>query len=63
MEKKWKLLKKGCIGTTLGAAPLSNSWTILIIWLYITLKRTPNIDFYLGGPVPKDYFKDSFLHS
>ena len=29
--------------------PLSNSWIILIIWLYITLKRTPNIDCYWAG--------------
>ena len=30
-------------------APLSNSWIILIIWLYIALNRTPNIDCYWGG--------------
>ena len=28
--------------------PLSNSWTIFIIWLYIALKRTPNKDCYWG---------------
>ena len=30
-------------------APLSNSWIINIIWLYIALNRTPNIDCYWGG--------------
>ena len=29
--------------------PLSNSWIINIIWLYIPLNRTPNIDCYWGG--------------
>ena len=29
--------------------PLSNSWIILIIWLYIALNRTPNMDCYWGG--------------
>ena len=33
--------------------PLSNSWIISIIWLYIALKRTPNIDRYWAGAVPK----------
>ena len=35
----------------LGTAPppLSNSWTIVIIWLYIALNRTPNIEGYGGG--------------
>ena len=32
--------------------PLSNSWIISIIWLYIALNRTPNIDCYWGGAVP-----------
>ena len=35
--------------------PLSNSWVILIIWLYIALNRTPNIDCYWVGAVPKLY--------
>ena len=35
----------------LGTAPLSNSW-IIIIWLYIALNRTPNIDCYWVGAVP-----------
>ena len=39
----------------LGTAPLSNSWIISIIWLYIALNRTPNIDCYWGGAVPKLY--------
>ena len=29
--------------------PLSNSWIISIIGLYIALNGTPNIDCYLGG--------------
>ena len=33
--------------------PLSNSWIITIIWLYIALDRTPNIDCYWGEAVPK----------
>ena len=33
--------------------PLSNSWIITIIWLYIALTRTPNIDCYWVGAVPK----------
>ena len=31
---------------TLGTAPLSDSWIIIIIWLYIALNRSPNIDCY-----------------
>ena len=27
-------------------AALSNSWIIIILWLYIALNRTPNIDCY-----------------
>ena len=26
--------------------PLSNSWIITVLWLYIALNRTPNIDCY-----------------
>ena len=33
--------------------PLSNSWIINIIWLYIALNRTPNIDCYWVGAVPE----------
>ena len=35
--------------------PLSNSWIINILWLYIyiALNRTPNIDCYWVGAVPK----------
>ena len=29
--------------------PLRNSWTINIIWLYLALNRTPNMDCYWGG--------------
>ena len=32
---------------------LSNSWIIFIIWLYIALNRTPNMDCYRVGAVPK----------
>ena len=32
--------------------PLSNSWIINIIWLYIALDRTPNMDCYWVGAVP-----------
>ena len=36
--------------------PLSNSWIIFIIWLYIALNnRTPNIDCYWVEAVPKLY--------
>ena len=35
--------------------PLSNSWIIVIIWLYIALNRTPNIDCYWVGAVPNKY--------
>ena len=40
-------------GFSLGTAPLSNSCIISIIWLYIALKRTPVIDCYWVGAVPK----------
>ena len=33
--------------------PLSNSWIISTIWLYIALNRTHNIDCYWVGAVPK----------
>ena len=33
--------------------PLSNSWITIIIWLHIALNRTPNIDCYWVGAVPK----------
>ena len=33
--------------------PLSNSWIIDIIGLYIALNRTPNIDCYWVRPEPK----------
>ena len=32
--------------------PLSNSWIIVIIWLYIAFNGTPNIDCYWVGAVP-----------
>ena len=37
----------------MGTAPLSNSWIISIIWLYIALNRTPTVDCYWVGAVPK----------
>ena len=40
--------------------PLSNSWIITIIWLYIALNRSPNIDCYWEGAVPKTYRKTGF---
>ena len=33
--------------------PLSNSWIIFILRLYIALNRTPNIDCYWVGAVPR----------
>ena len=42
-----------CLGWVLD--PLSNSWIIIIIWLYIALNTTPNIDSYWVGAVPKLY--------
>ena len=36
-------------------SPLSNSWITNIIWLYIALDRTPNIDCYWVGAAPKFY--------
>ena len=32
--------------------PLSNSWIIIVIWLYIALNRALNIDCYWVGAVP-----------
>ena len=32
---------------------LSNSWIIHILWSYIAINRTPNIDCYWVGAVPK----------
>ena len=40
---------------TKGIAALSNSWIIFLIWLYIALNRTPNMDCYWVGAVPKIY--------
>ena len=33
--------------------PLSNGWMMNKVWLYIALNRTPNIDCYWEGAVPK----------
>ena len=32
--------------------PLSNTWIISRIWLYVALNRTPNMDCYWGGQYP-----------
>ena len=37
------------MGSRLGTAPLSTSWIISIISLYIALNRTPNKRLLLGG--------------
>ena len=34
----------------------TNSWIIIIIWVYITLNRTPNIDCYWVGAVPNLWY-------
>ena len=44
----------------LGTAPLSNSWIINIVRLYIALNGTPNIDCYWVGAVPKEYDMQGF---
>ena len=44
--------KKYSKSHTLGTAPLSNSWILVIIWLYIAPNRTTNIDCYRVGAVP-----------
>ena len=41
------------VGSRLGTTPLSNSWIIIIIGLYIAFNRTPNMDCYWVGAVPK----------
>ena len=33
--------------------PPIDSWIMIIIWLYIAFNRTPNIDCYWVGAVPK----------
>ena len=43
------------VGHILGTAPLSNSWILSIVLLYIALNMTPNIDCYWVGAVPKPY--------
>ena len=46
------------VGIILGTAPLSNSWIISIIWLYIALNRTPNTGLLLGGVSTQVLFID-----
>ena len=39
---------------TLGTAPLSNSWIIILMWLYTALNSIPNIDCYFSTqPTPE----------
>ena len=40
---------------------LGNSWIIIQIWLYTALNRTPSIDCYLVGAVPKTSISFSVL--
>ena len=52
MEKNMETEMDGTIqGVGWVLPPLSNSWIITIIWLYIALNRTPNIDCYWVGAV------------
>ena len=39
------------MGFRLGTAPLRKNWIISILWLYIALNRTPNLDCYWVGTV------------
>ena len=48
-------------GQTLGTAPFSNSWILIIIGLYIALNRTPNIDCYWVGAGHKENPKSNYL--
>ena len=50
MERKLESIIMGYMGWVL--PPLSNSWIIDIVWLYIALNRTPNMDCYWVGAVP-----------
>ena len=45
--------KGGCRGRIWVLLPLTNSWIIDIMWLYIALNRIPSIDCYWVGGVPK----------
>ena len=49
------LLFSATIGIIWVLPPLSNSWIIIIIWLYIALNRTPNIDCYWRGQYPRHH--------
>ena len=52
--RDWDLGLGNPLGFRLGTAPpLGNSWIIVIIWLYIALNRTPNIDCSWVGAIPK----------
>ena len=37
--------------------PVSNSWIITKMWVYVALNRTHNIDCYWGGAVPNLGFR------
>ena len=43
------------LGSRFSTAPLSNSWIMIIIWFYKALNRTPSMDCYWVGAVPKGY--------
>ena len=58
LEGPWGKGKKqghyhNILGFRLDTAPPTNSWILIIIGLYIALNRTPNINCYWGGAVPK----------
>ena len=48
MDRTWKPPS----GRDTYMPPVTNSWITSIIWLYIALNRTPNIDCYWVGAVP-----------
>ena len=50
-DSKRPMLKPLGLGSVL--PPLSNTWIVFLIWLYIALRRTPNIDCYWEGALPK----------
>ena len=53
VARAFSLPRLGGLGHLVTKGALSNSWIITIIWWYIALNRTPNIDCYWVGAVPK----------
>ena len=49
----WIMLSEIFISVPWVLPHLSNSWIMAIIWLYIALNSTPDIDCYWLGAVPK----------